>query len=140
MGMSFNSIRYHVRKLTLAGEILRIDEPGYSRLYPKGTNDGDRVLLATVRKHSTSKILSSMLVADRVSQKQLSQVTGLAKSTVSETMANLVELGVARQRPVGGQKIEYELLDPARIGRLLNLEGPTLLRKATDRFIDLWDF
>src|SRR5439155_16838225 len=33
-GMSFNSTRYHVDRLTKAGEIVRVEDGGYTRLYP----------------------------------------------------------------------------------------------------------
>lgn len=67
-------------------------------------------------------------------------MTGFAKSTVSEHLSKLVRLEVLKVRVVDETTLEYELMDPANIRRLLSVQNPTLLGKATDRFIDLWDF
>jgi hypothetical protein len=36
--------------------------------------------------------------------------------------------------------VAYELEQPEQIRLLLRSQNPSLLRKASERFIDLWDF
>jgi len=140
IGMSFNSTRYHVDKLTASGEILRIEEGGFSRLYPVGTSDADKALFSAIRRPTDREILAAMIKTRRVSHRELSTLTGFAKSTLSEHLGRLVEIGAIVRRTSSESMAEYELADPARIEALINVQNLTLVRKATDRFIDLWDF
>ena len=140
IGMSFNSTRYHVDKLTASGEILRIEEGGFSRLYPVGTSDADKALFSAIRRPTDREILATMIKTRRVSHRELSTLTGFAKSTLSEHLGRLVEIGAIVRRTSSESMAEYELADPARIEALINVQNLTLVRKATDRFIDLWDF
>ena len=140
LGMSFNSTRYHVDRLTKAGEIVRVEEGGYSRLYPAGTSEAERTLFAIVRAETDRKILSSLATNVMLSNKQLVDLTGLAKSTVSEHIADLVQLGIVKTRQIAEGSVVHELEQPERIRLLLMIQNPSLLKKASDRFIDLWDF
>jgi predicted transcriptional regulator len=138
--MSFNSTRYHVDKLAKAGEIIRVDDGGYSRLYPTGTNDEERALFAIARSETDRKILSNLVIDVVLSNKQLCDRTGLAKSTISEHITELVRTGVIKTRQAGETNVSYELEQPDRIRAILMSLNRSLRRKATDRFIDLWDF
>jgi predicted transcriptional regulator len=138
IGLSFSSTRYHVDKLAKKGEIDRIDDNGYSRIYPAGIDQRDKILLSLVRRETDRRILSSFLRENSLSQQRLTHLTKLAKSTVSEHLATLLKLGVVRTK-AGGERRVLELTDPAKIDTMLN-RYPHLLSKATRRFIDLWDF
>jgi predicted transcriptional regulator len=137
IGLSFSSTRYHVDKLTKEGEIDRVEDKGYSRIYPAGTDSKDRILLSLVRRKADHKILSCFLAGDSLTQQGLAEVTGLSKSTISEHLAILLELGVVRTG-VGGERRIFELAEPAKMDRLMRCH-PVRLEKATSRFIDLWD-
>ena len=138
VGLSFSSTRYHVDKLAKEGEIDRVEDQGYSRIFPAGTESGDRLLLSFVRRKTDHKIISCLLREKGVSQQRLTNLTGLSKSTVSEHLATLLSLGVVSARGTEEGRI-FELTNPTRISRILN-GHPPLLKKATGRFIDLWDF
>jgi predicted transcriptional regulator len=140
LGMSFNSTRYHVDKLTASGEIVRIEEGGYSRLYPIGTSEPDKALFSAIRRPTDRQILATMIKTTRVSHRELCTLAGFAKSTVSEHLGRLVEIGVVVGRRSSESTVEYELTDPSRVEALINTQKTTLVRKASDRFIDLWDF
>ena len=138
IGLSFSSTRYHVDRLAKEGEIERVEDKGYSRIYPAGTGANDRILLSVVRRKTDHKILSCFLTENGASQQRLIDFTGLSKSTVSEHLATLLELGIVRLRS-GDERRVFELTDLAKIDRLMR-RYPVLLEKATSRFIDLWDF
>lgn len=140
MQMSFNSTRYHVERLAKAGEIIRIDEAGFSRLYPPGINEKDRVLFSLARGETDRRILACLALEQRLSNRQLSELTGLAKSTISEHLARLTQLGIVIGGRASDAETLYELEDPLRVRLLIASQNPTMLRKATARFIDLWDF
>jgi predicted transcriptional regulator len=138
IGLSFSSTRYHVDKLAKEGEIDRVEDKGYSRIYPAGTDSKDRILLSLVRRKTDRKLLSCFLAERGLTQQRLSEVTALSKSTISEHLASLLELGVVRTR-AGGERRIFELAEPAKIDGLMS-RHPILLQKAASRFIDLWDF
>ena len=138
IGLSFSSTRYHVDKLIKDGEIDRFEDKGYSRVYPAGTDSKDRILLSLVRRKTDRRILSCFLTDNSLTQHRLTEVTGLSKSTVSEHLANLVELGVLKTS-VSGERRIFELAQPAKINGFMR-RHPVLLEKAATRFIDLWDF
>lgn len=66
-------------------------------------------------------------------------MTGLAKSTISERLTFLLEKGLIRAKDSIVSPAIYEVADPAKLSALLQGD-PGVLAKATDRFIDLWDF
>ena len=140
LGMSFNSTRYHVDKLTKAGDIVRVEDGGYSRLYPAGITTAERALFPIVRGETDRKVLVALASNEFLSNKQLCDLTNLAKSTISEHLAELVRLGIVRTRQMPESGISYELEQPELILSLLRKQNPSLLRKASDRFIDLWAF
>jgi predicted transcriptional regulator len=139
IGLSFNSTRYHVDALAKTGEIIRAEEGGYSRLYPVGVSDSDRTLFPLTRRDSDRRILISMIENQTSSHKKLCETTGLAKSTITEHLAHLVEIGVAKICQEGSTTF-YELNDADKVRQMLEVANSTLLRKATKEFIDLWDF
>jgi DNA-binding transcriptional ArsR family regulator len=140
VGLSFSSTRYHVERLARTGEILLAEEGRYSRLYPVGTNDSDKALFSLMRRPTDRRILTCMVPISNVTHRELCDLTGLAKSTVSEHLSRLVRMGAVLERRVNGSGLEYELKDPSRIKALISSQNPTLLRAATRRYIDLWDF
>ena len=125
-------------KLAKDGEVDRVKEKGYSRIYPRGIDPKDRILLSLIRRKTDHKILSYLLAENSLTQQRLTEVTELSKSTMSEHMATLLELGVVRTRDCGEQRT-FELIEPAKVGGLMR-RHPVVLVKATSRFIDLWDF
>src|SRR5205809_6028747 len=94
IGMSFNSTRYHVDRLAASGEILRVEEGGYSRLYPAGTSETDKRLFALIRRPTDRQILARVVKTGKVSQQELCKSTGFAKSTISEHLTGLPKAGV----------------------------------------------
>ncbi len=140
LGLSFNSTRYHVEALTRTGEIVRLEEGGYSRLYPIGTNEFDRTVYSLIRSISDRKILNCLTKRGPFSHKQLSDTTGLAKSTISEHLVRMLQAGVIRTSQATDYSTVYELVDPDRIKEMLHANDGALLRKAAKEFVDLWDF
>ena len=139
LGVSFSSTRYHVQKMTRQGEIARMEDGRYSRLFPAGIESGDAKAFSSIRRESDSRILSNLLRERTASQKRLCELTGLARSTVSERLSELVAQDLIKIAPTANSRASYELIDPVRIRGLL--EGRSgILPKASARFIELWDF
>jgi predicted transcriptional regulator len=140
LGISFNSARYNASKLCSTGEIQGFKESGYLRLYPAGTSARQRSIYAVLRNRVPNSILRILVEENGgATHKQLCQATGLAKSTVSENVQRLVELGIVKIS-LSDQRVSYSLEDHEEIRRALDecKEGP--ISSPTDRFVDLWDF
>jgi len=54
IGLSFSSTRYHLDKLAKQGEIDRVEDNGYSRIYPAGIDQSDKILLKPVTSQEMS--------------------------------------------------------------------------------------
>jgi predicted transcriptional regulator len=140
LGMSFNCTRYHVDKLTKVGEIVRVEEGGFTRLYPAGISEEERTLFVIIRAETNRRILARLVTNVILSNKQICELTNLAKSTVSEHLAVLLRAGIVKARLGTENFVVYELERPEQIQSLLKRHNTNLLKKASDRFADLWDF
>jgi len=125
--------------MTKAGEILRVEEGGFARLYPAEMSEEERNLSALVRGETNRRILQALLGNDHVSTKQLSDLAGLAKSTLSEHLADLVQSGIVNAHQGGENRISYTLQQPEKVQLLLS-QHQNFVREAANRFSDLWDF
>ena len=139
LGLSFSSTRYHVDALQKSGEIVRSQEGGYSRLYPNGISEADKILFSAINSATDRRILSCLVKNPRISSGEMSEQTGYAKSTISEHLSRLVEIGVVAEEVIESHT-QHMLANPERIRAIMSIQNPTMLKRATDRFIDLWDF
>jgi predicted transcriptional regulator len=140
LNISFNTARHHVDTLFKSGEIERQEEGGYSRLYPKGTSLGDKALFSSARSPTKRVILLTLLERAHLSNKQLSELTGLAKSTISEQVQSLLDSHIVDASFSSETRTTYSLRDPASVSRALVRNDRTFLDGAAERFIDLFDF
>jgi len=126
--------------MTRMGEIDRVDENGYSRLYPRGLSPQQKRTISALRRGSDAKILLALLYEKRLTQKGLGSITHLAKSTISERLAflirdNLIQSG---QDPTTGL-VFFTLVDGEVLNTLLH-QNTGMIARATASFIELWDF
>jgi predicted transcriptional regulator len=139
LGISFNSARYNVGKLCNSGQIQGFKENGHLRLYPPGTTARQRSVYAVLRNRVQNSILRILVEENAgATHKQLCQATALAKSTISENLQKLVELGVVKIS-FSDQRVAYCLENQGEIVRALS-QSPAPVPSPTERFVDLWDF
>jgi predicted transcriptional regulator len=136
---SFNTTRYHVRNLERDGEIVCSTEGGLKRLYPVGFDERARKVQALLLDKTARKILATLLDAGALSNGDLSGLTSLAKSTVSEHIDALRKADVVRRNVALDGSVSYEVQDREEVASLMAAFRNNLLTSATDRFIDLWD-
>lgn len=140
LGMSFNSTRYHIDKLTKTGEILRVDDSGYSRLYPKGTEKKEILLFTALRNTTDRRIITLLGTTEKASGREICEVTGLAKSTISEHVTRLLKIGIVQATELNDKNVAYSLTDPIAAQAVMKKTEMSIVQKATERFTDLWDF
>jgi predicted transcriptional regulator len=136
---SFNTTRYHVHNLERDGEIVCSEEGGLKRLYPVGTDERTRKVQALLLDKTARKILSTLLESGALSNGDLSGLSRLAKSTVSEHVDALRKADVVRRNVAIDGSVSYEIQDTEEVARLMATFRRNLLDSATDRFVDLWD-
>lgn len=139
IGLSYNTTRYHVESLSKVGEIERREERGHSRFYPAGMSDFDKALFSLVRSPTDRRILECLAKIGKASQSDLCRVTGYGRSTISEHMTQLVMHRIVTVLPIPRGGVEYDLTTPYRIKSIISAQQ-SLLKRTTDKFIDLWDF
>ena len=138
MHVSFSSARYHVDSLYKSGEIERNDEAGYSRLYPPGISESEKAAYSSTRNRTKGMILSILVETPNLTNKQLSEFTGLAKSTVSEQIQSLLESGIVRESVSTSTGTTYSVRDSSTVSTALSKSDRNIMNEAAERFIDLW--
>ena len=140
LGLSFNSVRYNTQKLAENGEINCKKTKGHSRFFPVGMTEKDKLLYSCMRNDTTFKLLRVLTREPQVSSKTLSEVTGYAKSTISEHVHHLIDLNLARITLSQEGNFKVELLDRERTADLISSEQKVRDRDLVGNFADLWDF
>jgi predicted transcriptional regulator len=137
--LSFNSTRYHVDTLSRSGEIVRVEQEGYSRLYPVGIGEKEKTLYSILRNKTNRAIITALDSKKAgLTNKDLSDSTGLAKSTVSERLKQLLEEGIVETRSTSQERV-YTLKDPDSLLPVLKNTNETFLERTAERFVGLWD-
>ena len=141
VGVSFNSIRYNTEKLSRSGEIICEKTKGYSRLYPLGTSDQDKVIYSLIQNKTTRRIIEELTKEPLFTNKELTEKTGFAKSTVSEHIHQLLSANLVRLTLSDQGNFKVELQDREHIESLLGRARQfSLDNDVVGNFADLWDF
>lgn len=140
LGLSFSSVRYNVDALKKNGEVFDWDERGRSRLFPPAVSERERVLYSHLRNRTSRKILRAIAQDEKLTNRQLSEITGLAKSTLSECIHGLLDAKILMTSFSRDGRVAYQLKEPERLLPMLRAADQTVLEEAADRFIELWDF
>lgn len=140
LNLSLHSVRYHVDLLAKTGLIVCDKEKRYSRVFLPSTSERDIVLYSYLRVNSARRIISALVSNHSLSNKEICQLTGLAKSTVSEAIQEFLETNTVAFE-ISDLGIKVRLQDALHVAQLIDNLGPTLnSNDVVERFADLWDF
>ncbi|TMI09377.1 winged helix-turn-helix transcriptional regulator [Candidatus Bathyarchaeota archaeon] len=140
LGVSFSSVRYNVDALKRNREVFDWRVSGRSCLFSSGVSEREKILYSHLRSHTFGKILRAIAKDGKLTNHQLSTITGLAKSTLSERIHNLLEVEILMTSFSRDGRVAYQLKEPERLLPMLRAADQTVLEEAADRFIQLWDF
>ncbi|HEY6283889.1 MAG TPA: winged helix-turn-helix transcriptional regulator [Nitrososphaerales archaeon] len=136
LGVSFTTVRHHVRRLLEDKAIVSRRYGRYNRLFPQGFPDSEIGQALAVRNRTTKLIIEEIAIGHKRSNKSVSRSTGLAKSTVSRHIRLLESLGVVERTNSNtglgfnvNERLAFQLLNHGRSG----------LRTTVDRYIALWN-
>lgn len=141
LGLSFNSVRYNAERLSESGEIYCEKTKGFARLYPSGTPEQDRIIYSLIQNKTTKKLLEELTKEPALTNKELTERTGLAKSTVSEHVHALMKPQLVRMILSEEGNFKVELQEQERVKNILVKDREISLNKdIVANFADLWDF
>jgi len=148
LGVSLSSTRYHVFNLEKDGEIVFWKEGEYLRAYPPSVDDERSMrIYALLQQKAARKILRVLLKANRGGNQgwtnnEISRITRLSQSTVSEYLSEFRELSLARKNITKEGRMVSEIagVDRVRISSILGTFESNLVSGITDNYIALWDF
>jgi len=141
LGVSLSSVRYSAEQLARSGRILCDRTTGYSRFYPVTISEKDRVLYSLIRNKTTRRILSELVHEAELTNKELTERTGLAKSTVSVHLHKLLQTNVAHLILSDKGDFRIQMEDADYVGSLLSKsEDFSRLRSMVTNYTDLWSF
>ena len=140
LGLSFSSVRYNVDALKRDGEVLDWNESGRSRLFPPAVTDYEKVVYSHLRNRVSRKVLRAIAREGKLTNRQLSELTGFAKSTLSECIHRLLEAELVRASFSQDGRVAYQLRESQVMLSMLETADHSVLEEASDRFIQLWDF
>jgi len=141
LDVSFNAIRYNTEKMSHSGQIVCEKSSGYSRFYPAGTSEKDRLIYSLSRNRTTFRILLELGNSGLMTNKELAERTGFAKSTISEHVHELMSVSLIRLTLSEEGNFKAELQDREHVQSLICRIHQTNQRKdVVENFVDLWDF
>lgn len=142
LGSSFNSIRYNTEKMASSGQIVCEKNAGFSRFYPAGMSDRDKLVYSFSRNKAAFTILRELSGSLQLSNKELSTRTGLAKSTVSERVHELLAASLVKLTLSDEGSFKIELQDRDRIRGIIEAISSSQTRRQgiVQNYVDLWDF
>lgn len=141
LGTSTSLLRYHLEDLLEAEEVRSHEVGGYTRYFPPGADreldDGERAMLEVLRQDRPLEITLAILdLGSPVRHKDLVEVTGLAKGTVTYHLDKLRDAGVVRRIPRGDDR-GFHLEDPDAVRDLLADFEP--VPDVLDRVSSTWE-
>jgi len=141
-----NTAHYHILRLERDGEVTCWRDGGHLRVYPPWVKEvRTRKVYALLQQGAARKILRTMSRDAKpgrpLTNRLISDATGLSKSTVSEYLSLFLELQIAKRAtpPDGGTTFELEEADRDRLLLIQRSMDKSLIQKATDSYLDLWE-
>jgi DNA-binding transcriptional ArsR family regulator len=135
--MPTGQLEYHLNALCEQGLIQAKDDRYYKRYYASEIDARDKELMAVLRQENPRKIVMHVMLNPGIGHGELASSMGMAPSTVSFYLGDMVEKGVLR-REKEGRTSSYTVLEPDRVSRVLVTYRQGFLDKLVDRFISVW--
>ncbi len=148
-GVHFNAIgrqldlatgqtQYHLRQLSRAGVVNSLSVVGQKHYYLPEFDPWEQRALAFFRRETTRDILCTLLESGDMSAVELTESVGIARSTLSWHLSNLVEADLVVTSVTNGHT-HIECCQPSQLAVLAELVSPSRTARLVDRFERLVD-
>lgn len=132
------ALEYHLHFLEDHGLLTSRMEGRYKRFYVTGEMEPrDKEVLGLLRQEMPRRVLTYLMLHPCSTHKRILRSFDVAPSTLSFHLKKLVEADLVMGVPVGRQT-EYEVVDDARVARLLIQYRESFADEAVDSFADTW--
>lgn len=133
-------VRYHITDLIDQGEVRQAEIGGFVRYFPAETykelTDEEREILNVLRQERPLEIVLALLEFDSMQHKDLHEIVGGSKGTLTYHLNKLVDAGVVN-RVRRGEDRGFHLVDADHVRKLLTQYEPE--PDLLDHVHDLWD-
>ncbi len=133
-------VRYHIQHLIDDGEIRQVQVGGYTRYFPveeyRELTDEEKEMLNVLRQEKPLEIVLELLELGSMQHKDLHELTGGSKGTLTYHLNKLVDAGIVRRVPSGEDR-GFHLEDPEHVRELLIRYEPE--SDILDHVHDLWE-
>lgn len=138
LGMETGLLQYHLRKLEEYNVIESKDHQGKRRLFgPRELNAEEQSILSTLRYETTRRILLYLLEHGPARNGEIADAVGIAPSTVTWHVSNLLDQGVV-ETIQDGRTTRYRVANEELTVQLLMRYQESFVDRAVDRIIDFW--
>lgn len=131
---------YHLDHLVQEKRVREVRVGGFTRYFPqkeyRDLSAKDRQVVQFLRQERPLQIVLSILEYGSMQHRDLLEIVGGSKGTLTYHLDNLVEAGIVRKVPKGPDK-GFHVVDPAGVRRLLARYEP--LPDVYDQVHELWD-
>lgn len=133
-------VRYHIQQLLQDGKVRSVELGGFVRYFPKESyrelGPQDRELLALLRQERPLEIVLALLELGPMQHRDLHEVVGGSKGTLTYHLKKLTRAGVVR-RVARGEERGFHLEDPDHLRDVLAQHEPS--SDIVDRVHDTWE-
>lgn len=132
--------RYHLQHLLEEGELRQVDVGGYARYFPVETyrelTEHEREMLNVLRQERPLEIVLALLEFGPMQHKDLLEIVGGSKGTLTYHVDKLVDAGIVNRVPRGEDR-GFHLEDEGTVRDLLARYEPE--SDILDHVHDLWE-
>lgn len=133
-------VRYHIQHLLEQEDIRQVQVGGYTRYFPieefRELTDEEKKMLNVLRQEKPLEIVLELLEFGSMQHKDLHELIGGSKGTLTYHLNKLVDAGVVR-RVRSGEERGFHLEDPEHVRELLTRYEPE--SDILDHVHDLWE-
>lgn len=138
LDMETGLLQYHLRKLEEMNVIESETHHGRRRLFvARELNKKERSILSRLRYQTTREILLYLLEVGPARNSGIAEEVGVAPSTVSWHLSNLLEEGIVESIQDGRTTL-YQVANEEATVQLLIRYQESFVDRAVDRIIDFW--
>lgn len=130
--------QYHLRRLRRQNRLVSREIRGRKHYFPVGYSDREQAAIALLRRETTREIVLRLLDNRQMTPGELTDETGLARSTIEWHLSTLLDYDLVEKR-YDDELVTVRLTDPELLYDLLVEIEPTLPDRLVDRFSRLVD-
>ncbi|MBI5000475.1 MAG: transcriptional regulator [Euryarchaeota archaeon] len=137
LDMPTGQLEHHLIALCEQGALQTREDRYYKRYYAAEIDTRDKDMLSALRQENPRRIAMHLLMHPRSGHGEMAGAFGLAPSTLSFYLRDMVGKGILAREKAGRESL-YSVVEPERVSRLLITYRRGFLDRLVDNFIGVW--